>query len=283
MVSLVHYGSDSIVIKALAVLNPGHWKGLDQSQSFSGATWIAFRSQQLGVLEHYSALIELLLHRCNTNDFPPQGSGFANAAWLLTQNSQVDNGVMLDALCTNKWLRWQFNSAGCGPLAAGLRLLALQQPADVVKRFWNIGIRIRLEREFTRFGKATPEQQSQAVQLLGCAKLCGWHTRADLFTTDTLYLISTLPRDVLPHRPDATKVEEWQFQLWLGLHAFVVITGKPLRVDPIVVTQTLELWRSNLADSSESVGTAEYAINTKMVQWLELCARSKKGLLVPRI
>lgn len=189
MVGFIHHATDGVVLCALAALHPDHWEKIDQSQSFHGAIWIAARCQELGFQEHNSALITILLHRCNPKDFAPQGLGFANAAWLLTQSSQVDHGPILDVFCTKKWLGWQFTKAACGPLAAGLRMLAMHQPPDVVKRFLNVGLGIRLQREFALFAQATPEQQSQVVQLLGCATLCGWRIRADMFTNESLHLL----------------------------------------------------------------------------------------------
>ena len=66
--------------------------------------------------------------------------------------------------------------------------------------------------------------------------------------------LAKLPVEVLPHTPDAARVDAWQFQLWLGLRAAVFTTGKPLSVEREVVEKTLELWRVNLAESEQSGG-----------------------------
>lgn len=102
-----------------------------------------------------------------------------------------------------------------------------------------------------------------------------------MFTNESLHLLSRLPIDVLPHRSEATRAEEWQFQLWLGLHAVVVTTGKPLKIAPGVFDKTLELWRINLAESDQGEGSAEYKVNLEMAQWLEFCAHCHQDLLVP--
>ena len=78
-----------------------------------------------------------------------------------------------------------------------------------------------------------------------------------------------------------SKVEEYQFQLWLGLRAIVVTTGSPLKIDLEVVDRTLELWRVNLAETAQSEGSAEHKVNSEMVQWLGFCIHRHQGLLVP--
>ena len=284
LVAFIHHATDAVTRCALAALHPDHWEKIDQFQSFHGATWIAARCEEIGFQEHKSALIKVLLHRCNPQDFSPFGSGFSNAAWLLIHRSQVDHGPignLLDALCTKRWLGWQFAKADCGPLAAGLRMLALYQTPEIMRRFLNIGLGIRLRREFAQFAQAQPEQQSTMVQLLGCATLCGWHVRADLFANVSPSQLSRIPVDELPHRPEASKVKEYQFQLWLGLRAFVVTTGNPLKIDIEVVDRTLELWRVNLAESAQSGGSTEHKVNSEMVQWLGSCTHRHQGLLVP--
>ena len=161
-------------------------------------------------------------------------------------------------------------------------MLTLHQPPAIVRRFLNIGLGMRLQREFAQFAQAQPEQQCTMVQLLGCATLCGWHVRADLFANVSPSQMSRIPVDVLPHRPEASKcVEEYQFQLWLGLRAIVVTTGSPLKIDLEVVDRTLELWRVNLAETAQSEGSAEHKVNSEMVQWLGFCIHRHQGLLVP--
>ena len=284
MAAFIHHATDGVARCAVAALRPDHWERIDQSQPFGGATWIADRCAKLEFQEHEAMLIAVLLKRCNYKDFSVYGAGFVNAAWLLNHSSQVDHGAignLLDVLCTKKWLGWQYSKAGCGPLAAGLRMLSLYQPPEIVRRFLNIGLGIRLLREFGQFGEAGPEQQSTMVQLLGCATLCGWRVGADLFANVSPSHLSGLPVDVLPHRPEASKIEEWQFQLWLGLRAFIATTGSPLKMDLEVVDRTLDLWRVNLAESAQSGGSTEHKVNSEMVQWLASCTHRHQGILVP--
>lgn len=86
---------------------------------------------------------------------------------------------------------------------------------------------------------------------------------------------------LLPHRADANKVEDWQFEFWLGLRAVTSVTGKPLAVPSALIVQTLDLWRVNLAESSTNVESAAHRVNQSMVAWLESCSRGNQGLLPP--
>jgi len=97
----------------------------------------------------------------------------------------------------------------------------------------------------------------------------------------SLGTIGTLPVDALPHRAEAIKVENWQFQLWLGLRAVTKVTGKPLVVPSAATAQTLDLWRCNVAESSINVASVEHRVNLSMVAWLERCLRENQGLLPP--
>ena len=51
----------------------------------------------------------------------------------------------LDAICTKKWLGFQFNQAPTGPLAAGLRELALHQAPEILRRFHDASLGFRLK------------------------------------------------------------------------------------------------------------------------------------------
>jgi hypothetical protein len=85
-----------------------------------------------------------------------------------------------------------------------------------------------------------------------------------------------LPADSLPHRPDAEKVEFWQFNLWLGLREIASVTEQPLMIAPEVVARTLELWRVNLAASSTAPASTEHMVNQSMIAWLQRLQREKR-------
>jgi hypothetical protein len=177
--------------------------------------------------------------------------------------------VFLDALCTKRWLGFQFNNSGCNQLAAGIRSIALYQPIEVCGRFNNPGLRIRLRSELSGFNKAVPGERSLIIQLLGSARLLGCSVAPDWFNTMRLDTVATLPADTLPHRPDAERVESWQFGLWLGLREVASITRKSLAIAPELLARTLELWRVNLAESSITPASTEHMVNQNMVAWLQ--------------
>ena len=280
----INFAPDRTVALILDELPEQHWATIPGSALCINATEIAARCGYLGREDHKLALINVILRRANPLDFPPTNRGFANVAWLLKNMPSTACKLVpkfLDALCSKKWLGWQFNKASCGPLAEGLRMLALHQPPEIIRRFLNIGLSIRLQRDFAQFDQAVPELQSTMVQLLGCATFCGWHVKAEFFANVSPIQVKRLPADVLPHKPEASKVEDWQFQLWLGLRAFVATTGKPLKIDQEVIDRTVELWSVNLAESAQTGSSPEHKVNSEMVQWLVSCTHQHQGFLVP--
>jgi tetratricopeptide (TPR) repeat protein len=279
-----HYAPVALIKIALTDFEATHWNAIPFSEPFIGATRVASLCAAAGREDLEQALIRTLLRRANPQDFPPTGMALANVAWLLKHIPSAASAlvpVFLDELCTKRWLGWQYSRAGCGPLAAGLYSLALYQPPAVVKRFLNPGLGIRLDREISQFSQVEPEQQGLILQLFGSATLCGWRSRVAWFRDLSLAEFGRLPVDTLPHRPEAVKVEEWQFQLWLGLRALVSTTRKQLLVPPALVEQTLDLWRTNLAESAQCGASVEHQLNLDMVRWLELCSHGNLGLLVP--
>ena len=280
-----HHAPASLVKIALADFQTTHWDDIPVSEPLVGATRVASRCGEAGREDLESALITTLLRRASPQDFPSSHStSLANAAWLLMNAPSGASGLIpafLGALCTKTWLGRQFTIAPCGQLAKGLRLLALDQSPRVCRRFQNPSLGIRLQKELSRFTQIVQQEQSQVIQLLGCSTLCGWSARAGWFNNVPLGTIGTLPVDTLPHRPDADKVEDWQLQLWLGLHAVTSVTGKPLAVPSAVIVRTLDLWRSNLAESSIDSESAAHRMNQSMVAWLERCSRENQGLLPP--
>jgi hypothetical protein len=278
-----HHAPASLVRIALANFPTDHWGDVPVSEPLVGASWVASRCAEAGREDLESALIKTLLRRSSPQDFPAiGGSSLANVAWLLMKAAASDASSLipafLDALCTKRWLHSQFTYATCGPLAQGLRLLALHQPAQVRQRFQNPSLGDRLQTELSRFAQLDRQSQSQIIQLLGCSMLCRWPPKSGWFRNVPLDTISTLPVDALPHRDDADKVEGWQFSLWIGLRAVTVVTRTPLMVPAAVIDKTLELWRSNLAESSSDMTSNTHRLNQSMVAWLEICSREGRGL-----
>ena len=273
LVDFLRYAPDPLVTIALANFNAASWNDIPQSESLAGATWMAFRCEQVHRDDLKSTIVEKLLERANPEDFPRQrGHSLSNVGWLLKNVPPSAVRLVpafLDALCTNKWLGYQYNNSGCSQLAAGIGSIALYQPVEVCRRFNNPGLRFRLRREVSAFDHAVPEEQSQIIQLLATSRLLGCSIERDWLRNMRLDAVAALPSDVLPHRSDAEKVEMWQFNLWCGLREVAEITGNPLTITLETIARTLELWRVNLAESSITPESTEHRVNQNMVGWLQ--------------
>lgn len=164
-----------------------------------------------------------------------------------------------------------------------LLLLALHQQAAVVAQFRNIGLPLRLECEFKGFAEAEPGQRGLCIQLLGTATLFGQLIHVRLFSNMGYRDLAPLPTDTLPHRDEAEHVEEWQYQLWLGLRAVVAVTRKPLWLAPGVIRRTRDLWLRNLEHTGAEPESAAHRVDRQMVAWLDLClARGEFALQPPQ-
>lgn len=226
----------------------------------------------------------LLLRRANWGDFAPQRGGYAQVCWLLANVPASATKLVepfLRAVRTNKWLQIAYVVGGCGQLASGLRQLALNQPLERCQQFHHKELGGRLNKELALFEKAAPREQSQIIQFLGCAGLCGWAVSRRSLDGIALGSMSQLPVSILPHRPEATRVEDHQLQLWLGLRAFVSITRERLPLPREAIKITLELWRANLTETASTPATAAHRVNQSMVSWLNTCSRANPPALVP--
>jgi hypothetical protein len=275
----------SVIKIALASFRSSQWDNVPKSEPFVGATWVASHAAYAGRDDLKSALVMRLLTRATPLDFPAVRAGsLSNLAWLLMNvPSDAEGSVpsFLEAICTRAWLQTLYTKAQCGGVAKGLRLLGLHQPPEIVRRFRSPSLALRLERELFRFGQITIGQQIQLIQLLGSSTLCGWLAEPRWFTKVALGSVAALPIAGLAHRPDADKVEDWQFQLWLGLRAVTATTGQAIPVSSDVILTTLRLWRANLVDASTDLKSYAYRVHHSMVAWLEICSRSNRGLVPP--
>jgi hypothetical protein len=282
LAGFLRHAPDAVVRIALADFTTQYVAELASSGSMDGATWIAARCLEVERNELAEALLGALLYRADYRDFPPRGNGFANLAWLLNHAPSAASCHVpdfLDALCTRKWLGWQYTNASCGVLAAGLRIIALGQPPQVCERFRNPGLGIRLGKEFSEFAKSGQERRSEAVQLLGSASLFGWTVQLEGLAGLDPSMFAELPLLALPHRPEAEWVEHWQYQLWIGLRVIAFVTRRRLRVPPELIQQTMTLWQANLAYSEESALVAEFDVNQSMIDWLKICIQKGQGLI----
>ncbi len=264
----------------------GHWAegGHGRQTAMPRAVTVAMHCRRVGQHQHAQAILSVVIERTDPNDFPPEQSGFSEVALLLKYALELTEPQLfklIGALCTNRWLHGQYSKAKLGVLAGGLRLLALYQPIRIVRRFCNVDLRLRLDREFSAFSRHTPEQQSQCLQLLGCSVLCGQPVDDSLLRHTVDEMLTALPERILPHREDASHVEEWQYQLWLGLRTVVALKKRPLQVAPEVVQQTRDLWRSNLEYSATVPSSAEHRVDAQMVAWLDTCLRRGECGLIP--
>jgi hypothetical protein len=279
-----HSAPDSVVKAMLSAIELAHWDTIPVSTPMIAGIQVAARCGEVGRDDHKSKLIATVISRANPDDFPSGGWGLSSVAWLLSNASPNDSAAasrFLDQLCTNKWLGVQFTHSSCGSLANGLRLLAMDQTPHICQRFHGVGLGIRLKNELSTFSVATPEQQGEIMQFLGCANLCGWVVRHDWLRSVPLDRICALPENTLAHQPDAIKVEDWQLQLWLGLRTYVSISHARLVVPRGKIEETLRLWRVNLQETASMPNSVIRRLNQSMVAWLESCLRTNPVSLIP--
>jgi hypothetical protein len=157
----------------------------------------------------------------------------------------------------------------------------MNQSVERCRRFHHRGLKARLSQELARFQTAKPSDQSQIMQLLGSAVLCGWAINSTSLADASPATIASLGVDILPHRPNMTRVEDSQFQLWLGLRAFVSVTEKRLPMSHDAIALTLKLWGENLAETSINPTSVAHRVNESMVGWLENCLGADPVSLLP--
>ncbi|QDV90589.1 hypothetical protein RAS2_16690 [Phycisphaerae bacterium RAS2] len=284
LVGFAHHAPLYLLKIALLEIKPGHWSSITASEGLVGATWLAWKCANAMRNDLATDLKALLLRRKNWRDFPAQSGGFTQVCWLLANIPASANELVepfLKTIRTKKWLQIAYAATGCGQLASGLRQLALNQSVNRCQQFNHKGLDRRLEEELGQFESAAPHEQSQIIQFLGCAGLCGWLASQRVLACITIKSLSLLPLSVLPHRPEAKRVEDYQYQLWLGLRVFVGVTRQTLSLDRETISETLLLWRANFAETDSMPTTATHRVNQSMVAWLEICSCADPPALVP--
>ncbi|HRI13045.1 MAG TPA: hypothetical protein PLX89_08570, partial [Verrucomicrobiota bacterium] len=284
LVGFAHYAPISVFEIALREIRPGHWNSTPDSKGLTGATWLASKCADAKRGDLSADLKALLLRRANWRDFPPQSGGYGQLCWFIANLPSAATELvepLLKAVRANRWLQIAYAATSCGQLASGLRQLALHQSVQRCRQFHHKGLGGRLIKELARFETAAPNEQSAFMQFLGCAGLCGWAVSQRSLASITFATVSELPLGILPHRPEATKIEDYQLQLWLGLRAFVSITRERLPLPRETIEQTLKLWRANLGETALTPATAAHRVNQSMVAWLETCSRATPPALVP--
>ncbi len=274
----------TVIETALTDFSKDHWDEVSASESLDGGTWVASRCARVGREDLRAALVTMLLQRANPRDFQNRDRAFQNVAWLLKNTSSTDSALVppfLDVFCTKRWLRPKFTNAPGGRLTSGLRMLGLHQPSEIYRRFLHVSLDTRLEKDFYRFDQSPQKEKSQIIQLLGSAALCGWDADTPWLRRFSPDKVSALPVDVTDHPPDAVKVENWQFQLWIGLRTVVSVAERPTKMPADIINRTLDLWRNNLADTSQEPESCVHRVNQSMVTWLEECSRNDQNLLLP--
>ena len=276
--------TQALTYRILEGISVGHWAARGQQSPMNRAASIAMHCHRVGQHQHGQAILSVLLDRSEAIDFSPQQSGFSEAAFTLrylVEQSDPRQSKLLEVLCTKRWLGWQYSKAKTSVLASGLRLLAMYQPTHVVRRFRNVGLQLRINKEFSVFSKLDSEHQHLCVQLLGCSVLFGQSADIYLLRDATDEIFSMLPERILPHREGETHVEEWQYQLWLGLRTVVALNKRPLTLAPDLIRQTRDLWRFNLERSATAPLGAEHRVDQQMVAWLDDCLRRGECDLIP--
>ncbi len=284
LVGFAHYAPISLLEIAVREIRPGHWNSTSFSKALTGATWLAWECANAKRDDLATDLLTLLLRRANWRDFPSQAGGYAQVCWLLANIPEcaadfVD--TFLKAVRTDKWLQIAYAASSCGQLASGLRQLALHQSLERCRQFHHKGLGGRLNKELERFETAAPAEQSQIIQFLGCAGLCGWAVSQRGLSGITHESVSQLPVNILPHRARAAQVEDYQVQLWLGLRTFVSITRASLLLPRATINETLKLWRANLGETALTPATTAHRVNQNMVAWLGICSSANPPALLP--
>ena len=286
LAGFVHSVPDELIKIAFTDLTATQWDNTSASDRFVGAAWVAKKCKEIERDDLATALVMLLLRRANRRDFPPrQSMSLFLIAWLLKNVSPKERSMVpafIDSVCTSSWLGSHYtNVEMCGALAAGLYTLGLSQPPDVCMRFHNSSLGIRLNREFQRFDGVAPDQQSDSVRLLGVASLCGWRVGASALTSVSPAFVGALPETTLPHRMESDAIEDWQYQLWLGLRTFASILRQPLSVRREVIEDTLERWMRCLEQSAAEPTSASHHVDQSMTAWLETCLNHDPPRLIP--
>jgi hypothetical protein len=266
-----HIAPKSLVDIVLTNLSVNDLNDFFASESVSGAVWVAIACEKAGRNDLKTALVQMVLLRKNWHDFP-LGTALFQIDWLLMNSFPNSNSLVpafLDAICTRKWLGWQFTRSVTGPLAAGLRSLALHQSSEICRRFDNPSLRIRLKKEFARWGELNLEERCMAVQLFGCTRLFGCAVDPRWLEKIPTHEITELPSKALPHSQEAKAIECFQLQLWLGLRVIEGLKRVKLVFSPEITNKTLELWREYLKQYSSQMTSAEHEFNQSMVTWLE--------------
>jgi hypothetical protein len=214
----------------------------------------------------------------------PPSSSFLDLVSTIINAHYADISLLpnfIDSVCNDKVLSTSFKVSHNFQIASGLRLLVLYQPSKIYRRLKIPALTNRVENEIKKFHLVDAQQQSNILQLLGCAILFGCSIKPRLLINLPFYRISMLPVVTLPHRIEAIKVEVPQYQLWLGLHAITAITNKLLYVPREQIIQTLNLWKVNLSESLSNNESVEYQLNKEMVIWLEFCISRGRDILYP--
>ncbi len=221
---------------------------------------------------------------------------FGNLRYALTEMSRLlslttadqEHAVvdLLKIVCTEKWLAGVYKFGLTFGLAGALHSIAVHQPPPIICRFWHPVITARARKELSGWVALDDGALNAAIEFIGAISLAGQMINRTLLINAPLDRIGRLP-SVLPHRSESIIVEQWQRQLWLGLRVVASVSAGQLIVDPEVIDQTLNLWHKNIDGAGEWPGTKEqpdstaHRINVSMVKWLENCARSGTGRLLP--
>ena len=234
------------------------------------------------------ALIDNILRRKNVADFDDLKSALTEISRLASLTAPDQESALIDLLkvvTTDKWLARVYALGSTRGLAGALHMIAIHQPPSVIRLFWSYSLGARLRKEFSNVALLTDQELAASVWLLGTSSLAGWRVNRNILFSAPLDRLSQLPQIVKP-RPEAEIAEQLQRQLWLGLRVIASICSGALHVDPTAIVETLDLWRKNIS-TSDWVGTKEkpvataHRVNVSMVKWLEDCARTEKGLLLP--
>ena len=251
-----------------------------------GAAYLAMIFARYEREDLSEALSDYLLERQNPDDFGVAKHGLTELSRLLTILHEREAPIVkiertVESIATPDWLESCFREANIFSLTENLNALARRQPTQVLSRFWCPGLDLRIRQAVINLEATQDDELAANLRFIAVCALAGRVAPLELVTKLVLDKISRLPLEVLAHKPDASDVDNWRWQLWIGLRLLASADIGQMSIDASTIDQTLSLWKSNLEESGANVASNLRRINESMVLWLSACALSGTGLLLP--
>lgn len=175
----------------------------------------------------------------------------------------------LKSVVTSDWLRGQYENpkATAGTIAAALYGLWANTEDQILSHFRIPALTLRVQREMAKLRDIGVEELSWAMQLLGCAALCGVYIDSRVDWPNDAQIGELVERNIPEERDDIGHI---QAQLWLGLREMARLRRREqIGVKASLGERMLALWKN-----AQGRTERQEALNALMRQWLEACARA---------